>query len=42
MVLIFFFLNQEGMKEKVGECVCVCVCVWEREEGKEKEWAMCI
>ena len=42
----FLFLNQEGMKEKVGECVCVwvcvCVCVWEREEGKEKEWAMCI
>ena len=35
MVLIFFFLNQEGMKEKVGECVCVCVCVCVCGKGRK-------
>ena len=30
----FLFLNQERMKEKVGECVCVCEGKGERERER--------
>lgn len=34
------FLNQEGMKEKVGECVYVWVC--EGKGGRERERMGCV
>ena len=38
----FLFLNQERMKEKVGECVCVCVCVCEGKGERERERMGCV